>query len=125
MTLYTHTPEQHAQLKAIRLQLIDLGDTKTAAMLDWVEEAESVGWRPIETALQTGATVLLGYLNRAGKWRTVRGQWFSQAEIDETWEEPDDADPGWFETSAEADDVPNVWPIDPTHWMPLPQPPES
>lgn len=40
MTLYTHTPEQHAQLKAIRLQLIDLGDTKTAAMLDWVEEAD-------------------------------------------------------------------------------------
>lgn len=40
MTLYTHTPEQHAQLKAIRERLKELGDTKTAAMLDWVEGAE-------------------------------------------------------------------------------------
>ncbi len=35
MPTYTITGEQLAQLKAARLQFIDLGDTKTAAMLDW------------------------------------------------------------------------------------------
>ncbi|SIO58297.1 hypothetical protein [Paraburkholderia phenazinium] len=81
-------------------------------------------WQPIETAPKTGRTLLLGYPNVLGKWRTVRGQWISEAHIAENWEEPDDAEAGWYETSAEADDVPNCWPITPTHWMPLPPAPE-
>jgi hypothetical protein len=85
-------------------------------------EAATV-WQPIETAPKTGRTLLLGYLNSAGKWRTVRGQWMSEAYISEQWEEPDDAEPGWYETSVEADDPPNCWPIEPTHWMPLPAAP--
>ncbi|WP_187617487.1 hypothetical protein [Paraburkholderia sp. UCT2] len=80
-------------------------------------------WRLIETAPKTGSTVLLGYLNMAGKWRTVRGQWMSEAYIAEYWEEPDDVEPGWFETSEEADNVPNCWRVEPTHWMPLPKAP--
>ncbi|CAB3959435.1 hypothetical protein LMG7053_05923 [Achromobacter ruhlandii] len=43
--------------------------------------------------------------------------------IAESWEEPDDIEAGWFETAVEAEDVPNCWPIDPTHWMPLPAAP--
>jgi Lar family restriction alleviation protein len=82
-------------------------------------------WQPIETAPKTGRILLLGYPNVAGKWRTVRGQWMSEAYIAEYWEEPDDVEPGWFETSAEADDVPNCWPVTPTHWMPLPAAPAS
>jgi hypothetical protein len=69
--------------------------------------------------------LLLGYLNSAEKWRTVRGQWMSEAYISEQWEEPDDAEPGWYETSVEADDTPNCWPIKPTHWMPLPAAPAA
>lgn len=82
-------------------------------------------WQPIETAPKTGRTLLLGYLNSAGKWRTVRGQWMSANYIEAHWEDPDDVEPGWFETSAEADDVPNCWGIEPTHWMPLPAAPQG
>lgn len=80
-------------------------------------------WLPIESAPQTGRTLLLGYWNSLGKWRTVRGQWMSLDHIAENWEEPDDAEAGWFETAVEADDVPNCWRIEPTHWMPLPAAP--
>lgn len=81
------------------------------------------GWQPIETAPKDGRTLLLGYPNSLGKWRTTRGQWMSDDYIVENWEEPDNGDPGWFETSVEADDVPNCWGIEPTHWMPLPAAP--
>jgi hypothetical protein len=88
-------------------------------------------WQPIETAPKTGRTLLLGYFNTHGKWRTMRGQWLSPAEVnepgvDDLREESEDRDElaGWYETSVEADD-PNCWPINPTHWMPLPRPPEE
>ena len=82
------------------------------------------GWLPIESAPRD-KTILLGYRNSHGHWRTLRGEWFSLEEIDEMWEEPDGVEPGWFETSVEADDVPNVWRTNPTHWMSLPQPPKE
>lgn len=80
-------------------------------------------WRPIETAPMDGRALLLGYFNTYGKWRTLRGYWASQEEIDEHWEEPDGVEPGWFETSVESDDLPNCWRTEPTHWMPLPPAP--
>ena len=87
------------------------------------------GWQPIETAPKTGRTVLLGYFNSLGNWRTMRGQWFSKEAIAEGWESIEDDDPaeleGWYETSVEADDVPNCWRTEPTHWMPLPTLPEK
>jgi hypothetical protein len=80
-------------------------------------------WLPIETAPQTGRTLLLGYWNSFGKWRTVRGQWMSLEYIAEHWEDPDDAEAGWFETAVEADDAPNCWPVSPSHWQPMPAAP--
>ena len=81
-------------------------------------------WQPIETAPKDGRTLLLGYFNSHGNWRTVRGEWLSQDHIDEYFEEGcEDAEPGWFETSVECDAPPNCWPTTPTHWMPLPAPP--
>jgi hypothetical protein len=80
-------------------------------------------WQTIDTAPKTGRTLLLGYPNSLGKWRTVRGQWMSDEYIAQYWEEPDDVEAGWFETCVEADDPPNCWRIEPTHWMPLPPPP--
>jgi hypothetical protein len=85
--------------------------------------AEQSEWQPIETAPKTGRTLLLGYPNSLGKWRTVRGQWMTQEYIDQNWEDPDEAEAGWYETSVEADDAPSCWPITPTYWQPLPTPP--
>ena len=81
-------------------------------------------WKSIETAPKNGRTLLLGYFNSAGKWRTTRGQWMSQDYIDEYAEDPDFMSPGWYETTIEDDDG-KCWPINPTHWMPLPPPPTT
>ncbi len=82
------------------------------------------GWQPIETAPKEWI-LLLGYFNESGKWRTVRGEWFCQEEIDDQWEFPENGSPGWYETCVNADEPPNCWPIEPTHWMPLPTPPKD
>ncbi|PJL44701.1 hypothetical protein [Stenotrophomonas maltophilia] len=80
-------------------------------------------WQPIETAPKNGSSMLLGYVNSAGNWRTVRGRWFSAEKIEMEWENADDFEAGWYEESVEADDIPNVWPTTPTHWQPLPAAP--
>ncbi len=80
-------------------------------------------WMDIDSAPINGVSVLLGYFNSAGNWRTLRGRWFTKERIDYEWENADDFEAGWYEESAEAEDVPNVWPTSPTHWMPLPAPP--
>lgn len=77
-------------------------------------------WQPIQTAPQDGRTLLLGYRNFLGKWRTVCGQYYSLERIDSEWDDPEDADAGWYETSENSEDVPNCWAINPTHWLPLP-----
>ncbi len=87
--------------------------------------SEKNEWKPIDLAPQTGRTLLLGYANSRGNWRTVRGQWMSLEYIEEFCEDPDDVEAGWFETSAEADEGQNCWPINPTHWMDLPAAPGS
>lgn len=87
-------------------------------------EAQPTGWMPIESAPKD-KVLLLGYFNESGKWRTVRGEWFCQEEIDDQWEFPENGSPGWYETCVNADEPPNCWPIEPTHWMPLPTPPKD
>ena len=87
--------------------------------------ASAQPWLPIETAPKDGRTILLGRYNELGKWRTMRGQWMSQDYIDNNWEDPPSGEPGWFETCVEADEIPNCWPINPTHWTPLPGAPEA
>lgn len=90
-----------------------------------IESALQPAWRDIESAPKDGRVVLLGKFNSHNKWRTMRGQWFSADAIAETWEDPDDAPEGWYETSVEAEDMPNVWYTEPTHWMPLPPAPKA
>ncbi|KKB61126.1 hypothetical protein WM40_24970 [Robbsia andropogonis] len=82
-------------------------------------------WQPIETAPKDTIARLLGYRNDLGNWRTVRGRYYSQEEIDDYWEYPEDAAPGWYETPVNADEPPNVWLVTPTHWMPLPPAPKE
>lgn len=80
-------------------------------------------WQPIETAPKTGRTILLGYRNSHGNWRTLRGQWFSKEMIEQDWEDGECCDEGWYETAVEPDE-PNCWATNPTHWMPLPESPK-
>jgi len=82
-------------------------------------------WQPIETAPKDGRTLLLGRFNEFGKWRTMRGQWMADDYIAEHWEDPEGVEAGWFEDAVEAEDIPNCWPIEPTHWMPLPKAPAA
>ncbi|CAN7740073.1 hypothetical protein [Duganella sp. LjRoot269] len=85
-------------------------------------EAQPVAWEMIESAPKDGRTLLLGYFNKLGNWRTMRGRWYSAAAIADDWEDPDDAEEGWYETAVEPD-IPNCWATTPTHWQPLPAKP--
>lgn len=92
----------------------------------WVNRAalQAQQWQPIETAPKD-KWLILGYYNIAGKWRTVRGNWFDDGDLFDDNEEPIHGDEGWYETAENANDLPNVWPINPTHWMPLPAAPKE
>lgn len=104
--------------------LIDHIEERLAAVASAQAPGEPTGWQPIETAPKTGRTLLLGYFNACGKWRTLCGQWFTDAVIQEEWTNSDVHEAGWFETSVECDDEDSgCWPTDPTHWMPLPASP--
>lgn len=119
--VYVDSGCRNHEWKALRAFLEDVAAAPTP--LTSAADALPVDWQLIATAPKGGRTLLLGYYNRAGKWRTVRGQWMSEAYIAENWEDLEDGKPGWFETSVEADDPPNCWAIDPTHWMPIPAAP--
>lgn len=65
-------------------------------------------WRPIETAKRDGTHVLLYTTSFNGEWLTIEGWYFSSPkEIDDGWETE-------FGFHGE-----------PTHWMPLPSPPDA
>lgn len=81
-------------------------------------------WLPIESAPRDGRTILLGYRNSNGVWRTMRGQWISAEYIAEYCDEDDEVWPGWYETCVEGDE-PGCWPTTPTHYMDLPPEPED
>jgi len=83
---------------------------------------EVPAWQPIETALKTGRTLLLGFFNERGKWRTLRGEWFSREIIDQEWENAEDCEEGWYETPVEGEEE-YLHRTHPTHWMPLPAAP--
>lgn len=78
---------------------------------------ESSLWNTdMESAPKDGRKVILGYRNSMGKWRSVMGRWLEDVELQTDF---DMAEPGFYETSENADEECNVWPIDPTHWKPL------
>jgi hypothetical protein len=105
---------------------IDAGSAISEAIDHLAPRIVREGWQPIETAPKN-KWLLLGYYNRLGNWRCVRGEWFDAQTIVEEWEY--DGDPvqaeGFYETVENSEEIPNCFPIDPTHWMPLPQPPAS
>lgn len=72
----------------------------------WRKRAESSGWQPIETAPKDGTDILLHVVY--GQSEILIGYFYSG----------DAAHHGFYEI--DGDDINN-----PTHWMPLPEPPEK
>lgn len=84
-------------------------------------------WLPIATAPKTGRKVILFYLNRNNKARTVMAQWVTDEEAAETDADDVGLEGGWYECIDNWDDYSQVaiHEGEPTHWMPLPAPPVS
>ena len=78
-------------------------------------------WHPIESAPK-GFKVLAGYLNEAGKWRTVIARYYPENSLTAAEDSEDEFAPeGWYEESETHEELLPILP--PTHWMPLPAPP--
>jgi hypothetical protein len=82
------------------------------------------GWQPIETAPK-GRIIFVGYWNELNKWRTLRACYYLPGTL-EAYEDYDESfmNEGWYEESDESDVI-YMLHADPTHWMPLPEPPEK
>lgn len=80
-------------------------------------------WRPIEEAPKDGKSVLLACdYDRHGKQRVSLAWWddqFDKSEISGCWIE------GWFYDYQEDENTPMRVEFRPTHWKPLPAPPEK
>lgn len=94
-----------------------------AAAMAMAEKIERERWQPIATAPK-GSNIILHYKNALGKDRTVIG-WYGSLEV-EDGDEGEMTGPTWWE-STWANDEGHTWPVEepPTHWMPLPAPPQS
>lgn len=84
-------------------------------------------WQPTETAPKD-MKVLAAYKNSHGKWRRIIARYYSpgtlEAGDDDTADENGYANEGWYEES-ESHDVLLLCDEIPTHWMLLPEPPNS
>jgi len=95
-------------------------------------------WVPVtERMPKSGQPVMVCYRNRFGHWRRIRAEWVAaktqESDTDSEIGEYDEAtdtyyDPeGWYERIDNWDDYSAVVVHDgePTHWMPLPEPPKD
>lgn len=101
-----------------------------------IEAAEKAAWMPISEA-KSGQTVLAGYRNSSGKWRTVRAEFigkFTREHTEECGLDPDyseEADTfywpeGWYERIESWDDFTHlVMHKNPAHFRPLPKGPSD
>lgn len=82
-------------------------------------------WMPIESAPMTGRKVILFYVNRSSRPRTVMARWLTDEEAAETDGDGVGLEGGWYECIDNWDDYTEVaiHEGEPSHWMPLPPPP--
>lgn len=80
-------------------------------------------WQPIETAPKSGVKILVRYLNRNVKARTVVARWLTDERAAETDTDDVGLASGWYECIDNWDDYTCVAIHEgaPTHWMPLPK----
>jgi hypothetical protein len=84
-------------------------------------------WQPIETAPKDGRKLILFYMNRNNKARTVMATWVTDEEAAETDTDGVGLEAGWYESIDNWSDYSQVaiFEGEPTHWMPLPLPPKD
>ena len=83
-------------------------------------------WQPIETAPQTGCKLILSYINSNNQRRTVMARWLTDEQAAETDADDVGLECGWYECIDNWDDYTEIaiHQGEPTHWMPLPEPPK-
>lgn len=82
-------------------------------------------WQPIETAPKNGQWLLLCYQNQLGKWRWAIGSWETEILMDAEFGHDEYAPAGWYESPESCPYENDAFLIEPTHWMPLPGPPQN
>lgn len=102
-------------------------DTTTAGPLALSLHAGLGAWQPIATAPKTGRKVIVFYLNRNVKPRTVMARWLNDEQAAESDVDGVGLEAGWYECIDNWDDYTEVaiHEGEQTHWMPLPAPPKS
>ena len=97
--------------------------------MEWIDASERIP--------SAGCVVLAAYKNQFGLWRRIRAEWvaaktqeadieYEDAEYDEatdTYYTPE----GWYERINNWEDysLVKVYEGEPSHWQPLPEPPED
>lgn len=91
-------------------------------------DAALPGWLPIESAPKDGRHVLLFYRNMLGRARTVVGFYAQENTLENEnacyGDEEEYAPEGWYEGTW-ASETTSAVEESPTHWQPLPPPPQS
>ena len=84
-------------------------------------------WQPIETAPKDGRKIISTYTNRNGMKRTVMSCWLTEEQAAETDGDGVGLEEGWYECIDNWNEYTEVaiHEGEPTHWMPLPTPPET
>lgn len=96
-------------------------DKARAAISAYLGDVPDSGWQPIETAPKDGADVLV--MNQ--KWlMSCPAGYFSKEYFEREYSDPNYMEEGWYPSAGFLFDLPEVV-IEPTHWMPLPSPPNS
>lgn len=104
-----------------RLRLVS--ERTTIWLADALDAARA--WRPIETAPRDGTIVLCAYRLNGETWAMDAMYWDAEFHTTYLDEEADDAvhTGAWTDGSIDANEDPMEF--RPSHWMPLPAPPES
>lgn len=84
-----------------------------------------MAWQPIETAPKNHTKIIVWYLNRNNKARTVMARWLSDGQAAEADADDVGLEGGWYECIDNWDEYAQVaiQEGEPAYWMPLPAPP--